>query len=260
MQNRLSLTIIFSLLAILTILFLSNINNHTYSEFLSSTLILGSVSILLVLCIGNNRKNGIRGMHGKSWMFFTLSIVTWFVAEIIWELDKSTQINNTLAYADGFWLIGYVFYFVFGIMYLKPFGHQISKKNIGISSIVVLIVLIPVLYIIKWEIPTFTNFMYAVYPIADSIMLIPSILGLTLFFKGRVRLSWNLLFIGMIAFVIADYSYMYFDSIGEYYPGHIVDIPYIWAYVIFIGGVNGSINLLKKSDKNKPYNDQNSMR
>lgn len=239
---------------------LSNTINNTYSEFLSSILILGSVSILLGLCIVNNKKNGIRGMHGKAWMFFTLSIMTWFAAETIWELSKLTQFNNILAYADVFWLIGYVFYFLFGIMYLKPFKHQISKNNIVVSSLTALMILIPVLYIIKWQSPTFTDTMYAVYPISDAVMLIPSILGLTLFFKGRVRFSWNLLFIGMILFVVADYGYMYFDSIGEYYPGHIVDIPYILAYGVFIGGVIANMNLLKPSDKNKPYNDQNSMR
>lgn len=260
MKNRLSLSLVFSLSAIAILFIVSNSNNNSYSEFFSTTLILGSVGILLGLCIANNIKNGIRGMHGKSWMFFTLSIMTWFIAEIAWELSKLNQNYNMLTYADGLWLIGYVFYFAFGIMYLKPFSHQISKNSITISSLVVLIVLIPVLYLIKWQSPAFADIMYAVYPIADSIMLIPAILGLTLFFKGRVKFSLSLLFIGMVSFVIADYSYMYFDSIGEYYPGHIVDIPYIWAYVIFITGVIANINLLKKSDKNKPFNDQSSMR
>lgn len=260
MKNRSSLSLVFSLSAITTLFIVSNSNNNSYSEFLSTTLILGSVGILLGLCIVNNMRNGIRGMHGKSWMFFTLSIMTWFIAETVWELSKLNQNNNILTYADAFWLIGYVFYFAFGIMYLKPFSHQISKNNIAVSSLVVLIVLIPVLYLVKWQSPTFTDIMYAVYPIADAVMLIPAILGLTLFFKGRVRFSWSLLFIGMISFVIADYIYMYFDSIGEYYSGHIVDVPYIWAYLIFIAGVIANINLLKKTDKNKPFNDQNSMR
>lgn len=93
-----------------------------------------------------------------------------------------------------------MFYFVFGIMYLKPFAHQISQRNI------------------------------------------------------------MLFFFGILVFVISDYGFMYFDSINEYYTGHLVDIPYIWAYAIFISGIIGNWNLWNRTSKNKPFNDQNTMR
>lgn len=145
-------------------------------------------------------------------------------------------------------------------MYLKSFASQISRKNILTVSLVILAVLISIFYTIKSQIDTFEHILYASYPVADAVMLIPSILGIMLFFKGRVKFSWSLFFFGMLVFVISDYGFMYFDSIGEYYTGHLVDIPYIWAYTIFIGGIIGNPNLWNRIDKNKPFNDQDAMR
>ena len=237
---------------IFVIIVISNIISYSYAEFSSNIINLVVTVSLLGFCIINNFRVGIHGIHGKAWMFFTLSITTWFIAERMWELDM-------LEHADFFWFSGYALYFIFGIIYLKPFAHQISKQNIMLSSFVVLLVLISVILTREWQSSTFTDILVASYPIADAIMLIPSIIGVTLFVKGRVKFSWSLIFIGMTVFVIADYGFMYFDSIEQYYPGHIIDVPYIWAYVIFIAGVIANLNLLKKRDKNKPFNDQNTM-
>lgn len=253
MKTNLNIFLILSLLAIFCIITISNIISYSYAEFFSNVINLGATSSLLGLCIINNFRVGIHGVHGASWILFTSSIATWFIAERMWEL-------NMLTHADLFWFSGYVFYFIFGMVYLKPFAHQISKQIIVISSLVVVPIFIAVFFTIEWQSISHTDMIIASYPLVDAIMLIPSIIGLTLFFKGRVRFSWTLLLIGMTMFVMADYGFMYFDSIEEYYPGHIVDVPYIWAYVIFIGGILANINLFQKRDKNKRFNDQNLMK
>lgn len=252
MKGKLNILLIFSLLTILVIIGISNIISYSIAGFFSSIINLIVTGSLLGLCIVNNFRVGIRGMHGKAWIFFTLSITTWFTAERMWEL-------NMLEYADLFWFSGYGFYFIFGIMYLKPFAHQISKQSIITSALIISLIFIPIILIRDWQSNTFADILVTSYPIVDAIMLIPSIIGTTLFFKGHVKFSWTLILIGMTVFVIADFSFMYFDSIEQYYPGHITDVPYIWAYVIFIVGVISNINLFKKRDKNKPFNDQSTM-
>lgn len=231
-----------------------------YAEFWSDSLNLILTSILLVVCIVNNFKMGSSGKHGRAWLFFTLAIAMWYVAERIWTLNELTDVDTWPSYADFFWLVGYVFYFIFSTMYLKPFASQISRKNILATSLVALTILILVLYTVKSQTDTFESILYASYPIADSVMLIPSILGLMLFFKGRIKFSLALLFFGMLSFVISDYGFLYFDSIGEYYTGHLVDIPYLCAYALFIGGIISNLNLWNRTDKNKPFNDQDTMR
>lgn len=260
MENKSSVFfLVFSLPVIFFVITISNIVEYAYAEFWSNALNLIITSILLVACIANNFKMRTSGKHGKAWISFTVAIALWYIAERIWTLNESST-NIGLSYADLFWLGGYVFYFVFGIMYLKPFAHQISQRNIITTTFIISMVLILIFYVTKLQIDTFENILYASYPVVDSIMLIPSILGMILFFKGRVKFSWMLFFFGMLIFVIADYGFMYFDSINEYYTGHLVDVPYIWAYAIFISGVIGNWNLWNRANKNRPFNDQDTMR
>lgn len=261
MKNKSSiLVLVISLPLIFFAIVLSNMSGQSEAGFWSDLLNLLVTSILLAVCIVNNFKMGVFGKQGKAWMFFTVAITMWYVAERIWTFNELTNTNTAPSYADIFWFGGYVFYFMFGAMYLKPFAKQISRKNIVIASIAALTTLILMAYTVELEQNTFENILYASYPVADSIMLIPSILGMILFFKGHVRFSWSLLFFGMIIFVISDYIFMYVSSIGEYYTGHFADIPYIWAYVIFIAGLMSNMDLFSRIDKSKPFNDQDALR
>ena len=261
MENKSNIYfLVFSLPVIFFAIVISNVIGYTYAEFWSNTLNLVFTSILLVLCIVNNFKIGSRGKHGRAWIFFTLAIVMWYAAERTWTLNEITNTNVVPSYADLFWFGGYLFYFMFAVMYLKPFAFQISKKNILGTSLVIVAVLILGFYITKVHTDTFEHILYTFYPIADAVMLIPSVLGMMLFFKGRVGFSWSLIFFGMLIFVIADYGFMYFDSTGEYHTGHFIDIPYIWAYVIFISGIISNRGILSRIDKNKPFNDQDTLR
>ncbi|MFB5613435.1 MAG: hypothetical protein ACE5RL_09050, partial [Nitrosarchaeum sp.] len=185
---------------------------------------------------------------------------TWYIAELLWVEQESADFVDSELYANIFWFVGYGLYFLFGIMYLKPFSHQISKKNILATSFIILPILFTVIYTIEPQFYTSENILNASYPIADSIMLIPSILGTMLFFKGRVKFAWSTIFFGMIVFVIADYGFMYFNYIEEYYAGHVTDLLYIWAYAILIIGVIANLNILKRTNKNTPFNDQSTMR
>lgn len=261
MKNKSSiLVLVISLPLIFFAMAISNMIGQLEAGFWSNLLNLFVTSILLAVCIVNNFKIGVFGKQGKAWMFFTVAIAMWYVAERIWTFNELTNTNTAPSYADIFWFGGYVFYFIFGTMYLKPFANQISKKSVVLASLVALATLILVIYTVELEPGTFENTLYASYPVIDSIMLIPSILGILLFFKGQIKFSWSLLFFGMIIFVISDYVFMYVDFTGEYYAGHFVDIPYIWAYAIFIAGLMSNLNLFTKIDKSKPFNDQDALR
>ena len=114
MQNKLSiLFLVLSLPLIFFVMIISNMIGHSYADFWSNLLNLVVTSILLVVSIANNFKIGISGKQGRAWVFFTVSIVMWYVAERIWTLNELTNTNNGQSYADLFWFGGYVFYFIF---------------------------------------------------------------------------------------------------------------------------------------------------
>jgi hypothetical protein len=146
------------------------------------------------------KRNGFTGSHGKAWIIFTIFSVLWFVAEQVWLVNELVYKEKPFpSSADFFYLSGYPFYFIFSFRYLHPFKNMISKKMIVIASIIAVAVLIPNLYMTLDNNSDETEFaiiLSAIYPIADAIVLIPSMIGVTLFFRGKVNFLWSLLLIG----------------------------------------------------------------
>ena len=211
------------------------------------------------------KRNGVVGDHGKSWIFFLIFIISWFMADQIWTVAELFYHEKPFpSYADIFYMLGYPFYFTFLIFYLKPFKNLISKKLIVSSSLIAIVVLIPNLYM------TFQNnsdetqtaiILGAIYPLADAIVLVPSMLGVVLFFRGTVNFLWSLLLIGFIIEVIADTAFQYFSLNNDMYTGNPVDILFFWAYVIFSFGLYEHVKIFKKSsDMKNTFDDKESLR
>ncbi|HWY36334.1 MAG TPA: hypothetical protein VNX68_16945 [Nitrosopumilaceae archaeon] len=211
------------------------------------------------------KRNGLMGDHGKSWIFFLIFIVVWFMAEQIWTVVELFYHEKPFpSSADIFYIVGYPFYFVFLIFYLKPFKKLISKKLIISTLLIAIAVLIPNLYM------TFQNnsdetqtaiILGAIYPIADAIVLIPSMIGVVLFFRGKVNFLWSLLLIGFIIEVIADTAFQYFSLNNDMHTGNPVDILFFWMYVVFSFGLYDHIKIFKKShDQKNTFDNKESLR
>jgi len=141
---------------------------------------------------------------------------------------------------------------------------MISKKMIVITSIIAVVVLIPILYMTidnSSDESEFTIILGAIYPIADAIVLIPSMIGVALFFRGKVNFLWSLLFIGMLVEVVADTGFQYFSLDGSYYTGHPINILFLWSYLLFSFGLFDHIKIFKKShDKKNTFDNKESLR
>ena len=203
---------------------------------------------------------GLRGSHGISWILFTLAIASWYVGEMTYSYDYKYDLEDlsTLT-SDFFYIIGYPLFFGFTIFYLKPRKRIISKKMILVSSLVSILFIIPSLYFTfneEYQLDELTIFLYAIYPILDGVILIPSIIATFLFFRGQVNLLWSLILIATILFIIADTAYLVFSIEETYYPGHPVDILYIWSYILYAFGASSHIRLYKnkKSEPDEKLN------
>lgn len=101
----------------------------------------------------------------------------------------------------------------------------------------------------------------AIYPIADAIVLIPSMIGVTFFFRGKVNFLWSLLLIGMLIEVVADTAFQYFSLDDPMYTGHPVDILFLWSYLLFSFGLYEHIKIFKKfHDKKNTFDNKESLR
>jgi len=197
------------------------------------------------------KRNGLTGSHGKAWLIFTIFATLWFIAEQVWLVNELIYKEKPFpSSADFFYLLGYPFYFIFSVLYLHPFRNAISKKMIVITSIVATAILIPNLYMTFYnnsDESEFAIILGAIYPIADAVVLIPAMIGVTLFFRGKVNFLWSLLLIGIIFEVIADTGFQYITLDNSYYTGHPIDILFLWSYLLLSFGLYDHIKIFKKS-------------
>jgi hypothetical protein len=165
--------------------------------------------------------------------------------------------------ADYFWIGGYFFFFAFSFFYLKSFKKVISKKMIIYATLIPITVLWVTLYVTYdsgSDLNAYEKILAGSYPVLDTISLVPIIFGLVIFYKGDVSFSWTILFLGMLCFVISDLGFMYFTTDNSYYTGHPIDIPYLWAYILFSFGIYNHLKTFSGTNKKNPYHDQENLR
>jgi len=213
--------------------------------------------ILPVIVIGLGMfllfKSRLRGNHGKAWLFFVLAISSWYVGELTFSYDVELDPSDisTLT-ADIFWILGYPLFFTFTIFFLKPRKNIISKKIIISATIASLIFLVPSLHItvgVYEELDDFEVLLYGIYPVLDSIILIPSIIAVILFYRGQVNLLWILILLATFTDITADTLYLSFELDDSYQVGHPIDILFLWSYVFYALGVWSFIRTFNMSEK-----------
>jgi hypothetical protein len=249
--------LIFSLMGVVALFIIGNILNQGEYEIIEDIYpldLLFIITPITVIFLGSIMvlKYGIHGNHSIAWILFTLSFSCWFIAESTFDYEVEYSLENISSFtADIFWISGYPLFLGFTIFYLKPRRKIITKKIILYSSIASLMLLIPTVYfaVDGDEIESLDDieiFLFVMYPILNAIILVPAIIATILFFKGEVNLLWTMIMFGTVFLLMADTSYLIFLAEEDYYPGHPLDILYIWSYIFYAFGTFSHINLFKK--------------
>jgi hypothetical protein len=206
----------------------------------------GSFAVLALIMIVKTR--GI-GNHGKSWILFAVFAISWMTAEMVWSINELIlEVDPYPSLADFFWLLGYPFYFGFLILYLKPFRKAISKKMIVSSSVISIVFLISAFYVsydTDLELTDFDNILALSYPLLDAIVLVPALIGVTLFLTGKVNFLWTLMCLAIICVIIADIGFYFGTLDDDYYSGHPIEILFHWVYILFAFGIYNHLKVFK---------------
>ena len=177
----------------------------------------------------------------------------WFCAESVDVLYNTIFGVEPWEYADDFfYIVGYQLFFASLVFYLKPFTKQISRKLLVGALIASTSLLVPSIMLLIHSEPQSLNgnlFILFSYPILDSIILIPALIGVVLFFKGGVNFMVSLLCLGIITQIIGDNSILFLTLQNNYYPGHLVDVLFLWTYCMFAFGLSNQIGLFKGQKK-----------
>lgn len=208
----------------------------------------------LVLTILITSRFGLGGTHGLAWFSFTGFAISWFIAEMLWINEELVlQAQPFPSIADIFYVMGYPFLLLFFVSYLQPVRTAITKKAIAIACAISIGVLIPSLYFVLGN-PSdqgvLATVLGAIYPIFDSIVIIPALIGVVLFFKGQVNLMWTLVCMGVVCLFAADTIFLLGQLDDSYYTGSPVEILFHFNYVLLSFGVYSNLVLFKK-EKNQ---------
>ena len=191
-------------------------------------------------------------IHGLAWIAFVGFSVCWFIGDGMWTLEELFFEEEPYpSIADLFYLIGYPFLLMFLIQYLVPMRTRITKNMILASGIFSVMVLGLILFIL-WNFDNlnvaFDDIFSVAYPIADIFVLFPSVIGVILFFKGKINFMWSAILFGIILNILGDIGFMYLQlSPNEsYHTGHPIDVLFLSAYVFMIFGLYHHIKLFAK--------------
>lgn len=241
--------LVFFLLATVFVVLASNsLGKDIATKTMDTALVLVS-GVLLAFAVLVSARFGIHGNHGKAYLAFVAFAALWFFAELGWALSEiGADTVQFPAQIDLFYLGAYPFLFLFSVFYLRPMRNAVSKKMLLYPSLVTIAFLVPTLYAAHTQNQNadLAKIIWAdIYPAVDASVLFPAILGVTLFFKGRVNLFWSFACIAIILNIVADSGFFFLYVDKSYYTGHPLDVFYLWSYILFSFGIYSHLKLYR---------------
>ena len=242
-----------SLTAAFFAIIIPNFISTNTAENASIVLFCAVPMIFTVIAIINSKKNGVIGTHGKAWFFFACLAASQFIADQTWFVyDKIFGIDPFPSMADVFYLSFFPIFIIFSIYYIAPVKDVISKKlALGAISLSLVTLLTTFYLTYSFELDYFAekpleSAIALSYTIGDSLVLIPTVLAIALFLRGKVNLSWILIFLGILTMIATDSLFLVEEIESNYSYGHPLDVGYLWMYVFFIFGIYSNMQVFSK--------------
>lgn len=242
--------IFFVIISVAVINLIANYFGEEVAVIVGNFMYIPAAGSLLVVSIIVLQRLGTSGKHGTALISLVGFAICWFFAEITWILQELYfKIDPFPSTADLFYLVGYPFLLMFLISYLEILKEGITKEILALAILAAVVVLVSSLYVVFSEDEELSNYEFALlagYPIADAIVLVPSLLGVVLFFKGKVNFMWTLVFVGVISLYVADTTFLYTQLDDSYYTGHPLEMLFHFMYFLIAFGVYDYMKIFKK--------------
>lgn len=188
----------------------------------------------------------LRTVRRDSWFarvdtFLLSGFVFWFLGELTWSF-YALILGVAVPYpslADVFWIAGYPFVLLGMIAFVHPFKAAITKRNLLLASalatlatgLVVAGLIVPVLSFSKYAVNQLV--VGFAYPPLDIALLFASVIGISLFDRGKIVKGWYWLTAGAILTALGDILFSYSTALGTYYDGHPLELFLEFGYVCF---------------------------
>jgi hypothetical protein len=190
-------------------------------------------------------RHGLHGVHGRSYLFLTLGIISWFAADMTlayyyFALGIEEQI--LVSVTDVLWFIGYLFLAAHLFTVLRFIRSKIKLTTVILTSIMTLLFFT---YIVNNLFPSshtegdFTAFVVTItYPILDLMLFVPSMIILISLRKDDVQsIPWILSSLSLLVNAVADEGYVIDFVNGRLHNLLFWNIFYVTDFIIMAGAL-----------------------
>ncbi|HEY9486609.1 MAG TPA: hypothetical protein VIQ04_08210 [Nitrososphaeraceae archaeon] len=202
-----------------------------------------TASILGIIAIC---RYGIHGLHGKSYLFLALGIITWFSADFTLLYNYyalGIEEQRLVTITDALWFAGYGFLALHLFTVIRSLHFKIKSKLVIIISIItVIFISYNLVNILSYDIHTDDDFIAIIvtilYPILDFILIVPSsIILVTLRKDYEHNIPWFLSSLSLLINSIADDGYVSDFATGNSENLWFWELFYITDFIIISGAL-----------------------
>lgn len=249
MKNSTKLLYIASILIIINIvMYTTQWGGYQILQYVSDSLPI-ICSFIAILCLyGAYSSFKHFDFTKKVWLLLLIGIFMFFIAEssyAVLEIEYNLDMNTVFpTFADYIWCGGYLFIFIGLIMmfvgYTKSGFPMGNKKQYTILAILLFIIISSVICFLLIPIiddkrtALAAKIFYLLYPIADSLVIIPAIILMyitNLFGRQSISRPWRFLAISFILIAVADLLYSFLSWQGIYGNGNLIDLGWNCGYL-----------------------------
>jgi hypothetical protein len=175
-----------------------------------------------------------------AWYAFAVFALAYCIAQHIWSLNELiTDQKPFPSFADVAFIISTISLVVFFMLIIKSKKQLISRwmYTIAILSGCFTIGLAVYFFISNNTELIFEEILSLAYPIIDSIALVPALIGVMMYLKGKVSFATCIICVSMIPLTIGDILFQITTASNTYYSGSVTDLFYYIQITLLIFGV-----------------------
>ena len=191
-------------------------------------------------------RQGLSGLHGKTYAALAIGTILWLSGEIVWtyyEVILNVELPS-YSLADIFWISGYGFFGYHLFKTYSYFARSVNKiTNIGVGIIAGLAIayLIYQMFIVS-EFDGIADIMTFIfrssYPVGDLVLIVPSTLLLITLRKAKLHFSpWFFISLSLLVTSAADSVFSYLSVVSQSEIEWIANILYDSANLCMAGGL-----------------------
>ena len=263
-KNKLKFVYIISSIIVVAILvywYFSNLNftsNHPFEHrFFQSIIIISTrtSATISVLYLAYLYKPATK--VGKFWLFLGLGLLSKTIGEVLYQYFLVfTDIPAFPSIADIFFLAAYPFWYIAFYIQIKLISVKLllSEKIIVFGIFItlcvftfIMVIILPIyeLYPLS-SLDIFLLVMGASYPLCDLVLLISILILFTKLRKGKMEITWILILLGFLIYLIANIIFNWFWAVVQIVMGYaIFDALISIGHIFILNGALTVISLMK---------------